>query len=345
MSCDNHETQENWIKFRDEFDKLGSGIAAGKHKNDADIAMLKGLFTEEEAKFFIATDVDFESASVISVRLGRDPQYVADKLYEMSRKGQLFRQTIDGIRKYRRLPFMHGVAELSIDRFKETPALMYSLRDFGVAGMTATNAVKDPLHRIVPINASTVADDGLLDVDNFSKILDTKTRFAVDDCICATLFTPTPCNYPSFQKRCLSFDNFADYRVENGIGEYITREEVDRMVEQCEKEGTLLCPANSGNVEVACLCCRCFCGLIAADKHFPGPANENLNNYVNQHDFDACKNKCSNLLFYCFVFHSCVCMKMRRDFLGFLPSLSPRPAAVPAVRVQGSYLLRLSLLL
>lgn len=275
-------------------DSYGMGIGKKYNTHNEATELFKVLFTEEEANVFLAMKPEFESAEQIGKRLAQDAESLEKILYEMSLKGLIFRQKIDGVRHYRQNAFAHGMAEFNIDNILNDRATAMALGAVSKGGSAkAFYEQEDPLHRCLPISADVVEGGKLLPGDDWRKIIDEKERFSVDRCVCQMMNPACTCEHGENNRlvnRCLAFDSFADYRVENGIGKYISKEEAIKLIEDCIADGITVSPANAEIVEVFCMCHAGCCGQYLAAKAFPGAAIKNVSNYFNVHDSSKCIN-------------------------------------------------------
>ena len=116
---------------------------------------------------------------------------------------------------------------------------------------------------------------------------DRHSRYAVTNCICAVqkrIEERGECEYPL--ERCISYDEWADYYVENEEGHYVDKQYILDMFKLADeyKRGLVVQVSNSVDGEFQCLCCPCCCGLVAMGKFLSGPCDEIQGNYVLEHD-------------------------------------------------------------
>jgi hypothetical protein len=98
--------------LRARLDELAVGLP--KTENKIEIRLLKRLFTEAQAEFFVQLHPLLEAPDDVANRLNRDPGEVADLMEQMAKKGLLFRKR-DGDRvRYAAVPYVVGIFEFQV---------------------------------------------------------------------------------------------------------------------------------------------------------------------------------------------------------------------------------------
>jgi len=64
----------------------------------------------------------------------------------------------------------------------------------------------------------------------------------------------------------LSFDFIARYRIDNGFGRRLTREEALEFVKAAEEEALIVSPVNAREQIAMCFCCGCSCYWVKGLK-------------------------------------------------------------------------------
>jgi hypothetical protein len=85
-------------QLRLRLDDLAVGFPGTESK--IEIRLLKQLFAEEEAEFFVQLQPLMESPADAAKRLKKDPDQVAERMEQMAKKGLLFRQRKDDRVRY-----------------------------------------------------------------------------------------------------------------------------------------------------------------------------------------------------------------------------------------------------
>jgi electron transport complex protein RnfB len=86
----------------------------------------------------------------------------------------------------------------------------------------------------------------------------------------------------------MSFDDLAEYYIENGWGKRIEENEALRLLALSEELGRVAMPDNAQDVKFVCLCCSCCCGWLKNTKMLPNPAEFLRSNYIAVRDADSC---------------------------------------------------------
>ena len=106
------------------------------------------------------------------------------------------------------------------------------------------------------------------------------------------------CRQTEVRRTCLALRSVARSALAFGSGVEVTREDALALVEQAEREGMVLQPANMQEPLFLCFCCGCCCGMLRAAKLFPRPAEYLHSNYYAVvaarlcSDCQACRSRC-----------------------------------------------------
>jgi Na+-translocating ferredoxin:NAD+ oxidoreductase subunit B len=274
-------------RLRERLDKIANGFP--KTKTGAELRVLAQLFSPEEADLCAIMSDDYEFASEIAAKAGKKSDEVAQMLDKISKRGLIYRIRQDGELKYRLVPFMVGILEFNVYNINPTLGINIGMMMEGGYFKTIYSK-KTPHLRSIPIKSEIVAKDKIMPYDDAVTIISTRDRISISECACRLLGREmgNPCIHP--MDTCFQFNDWADYYVENGLGKYISKEEALEKLARNEEEGLVNQVANSKEPELLCSCCSCHCGLFDSLKKFPGPAFDNITNYVCQWDANACNN-------------------------------------------------------
>ncbi len=274
-------------KLREKLDTLANGFPETKTR--AELRVLAELFSREEAKLCLAFGDDYESAAQIAAKTGKASEDVRQRLERMSKRGLIYRIRRNDEAKYRLVPFIVGILEFQINNM--TPTLGVNIGMMMQGGYSKTIFGKKLPHlRSIPINAEIVPKDKIMPFDDAEAIIKSRDRISICDCLCRTLAERMGdiCKYP--KDTCFQFNDWAEYYVENGLAQYITKEDAMEKLRRNEKLGLVNQVANSRDPEFMCSCCSCHCQVLANMWKYPGPAQDNLTNYICEWDADACTN-------------------------------------------------------
>jgi electron transport complex protein RnfB len=272
-------------RLRARLDDLAVGYPETESK--VEIRLLKRLFTEKEAEFFVHLHPLLEAPADVAKRLNRDPDEVADLMEQMAKKGLLFRKRKGNGVRYAAVPYVVGIFEFQVGSMDEAFA-----RDneqyFEQVFLQASQSYKTPVLRTIPINREIVAEWPIAPFEDVLKIIDNQEKIAIAPCVCRTQrgLAGHDCDKP--KDNCFSFGSHAEYYVENGMGRYITKEEAKKILIKNEEAGLVMQPFNSQKVGGMCSCCGDCCGVLRSLKKQPNPAEAVQSNYYARVDEALC---------------------------------------------------------
>jgi NAD-dependent dihydropyrimidine dehydrogenase PreA subunit len=272
-------------RLRARLDELAVGLPETEDK--IEIKILKRLFSETEAEFFVQLHPLLEAPADVANRLERDPAEVAELMEQMAKKGLLFRKRDgEGVR-YAAVPYVVGIFEFQV-RTMDTEFARDNEQYFEEAFLANAQSFKTPVLRTVPINRQIVAEWPVAPYEDVLQIIDGHEKIAITPCVCRTQtkLAGHDCEKP--HNNCFSFGSHADYYVENGLGHYISKDEARQIVIQSEAAGLVMQPFNSQKVGGMCSCCGDCCGMLRSLKKQPNPAEAVQSNYYARVDEELC---------------------------------------------------------
>lgn len=265
-------------QLQEKLDTLGGGFpASGVGDEGPDINFLKRFYSEEDAWYILRMVNEYQTAHQFATANGIDPDVAAEKLYDISKRGLIYRQTIDGVVNYRLIPMVHGTYEF-LWPYYEKGWLddYYKMMDTGRFNTDKTT----PMFRQIPVCKEVLSPGTkLLPFDDLEAILDKHTSFSVAACACRLNRKARElpvCDHEI--ETCINLGGFADYSVENGFARRISREEVMELLQRGVEEGRVISAMDSQEVEVICSCCKCCCGPVMGKTFIPNLTK--WNNYV-----------------------------------------------------------------
>jgi Na+-translocating ferredoxin:NAD+ oxidoreductase RNF subunit RnfB len=149
-----------------------------------------------------------------------------------------------------------------------------------------------PQMRTIPVNRSIeVEPNRVATFDQVEGIVaSAQGPFVVIPCICRErkALHGEPCQKTTRRETCLGFNEMAAMILARGHGREVDREEVLDILEESQKEGLVLQPANTRSPDFICSCCGCCCGMLNMQKMLPHPAEFWARRFMAYVDHDAC---------------------------------------------------------
>ncbi len=240
-------------------------------ESGVELRVLKKIFTPDEAEMFMKLAPRPESAAEIAARIGVAPAELEQKLYEMSKKGLIFRAGRDGNYKYMATAFLVGIIEFQMNCL--TPELLKEWDEFEPLLYKSTwlkGTTRDL--RTIPIEEAVASDAQVMPYESIEETIRCAKYIAISDCMCRRItdIQKKPCSHP--MEVCFHFGSGTHYFVENGLGRYISREEAMAIVKKGKESGLVCQVSASQETNAMCMCCACCCGPLRAVKACAKPA-------------------------------------------------------------------------
>jgi len=274
-----------YTKLRERLDTYSFGFPATR--SGVEITLLKKLFSESDAEFFLNLSQKLENAEDISARLKLPVEQVKNTLENLSGRGLIFRQDSEGNTRYGAIPFMHGIAEFQIKKLdKELSLLLDSYFKEGFNKNIADNA--ELFLRVIPVQKYINIEHHIASYNDVSSILDKVDVIAVTECFCRKQkkFLGAGCSRPS--ETCFMFGSMAQYYIDNKIGRKVDKDEALKIVAEAQKYGLVTQPSTSQNPAGMCNCCGDCCAVLGAIKKYPEPAEIVFSNHFSSIERDKC---------------------------------------------------------
>ena len=272
-------------RLRSRLDDMAAGFPETESK--IEIRLLKHLFTEEEAEFFMLLHPLLESPEGVAERLKRDPDEVAELMERMAKKGLLFRQRKEGRARYAAVPWVVGIFEFQVNSLDKDLARDHE-EYMEEAFLQNLQSNRTPVMRSIPINRQIVADWPIAPYEDVLQIIENQEKILITNCICRTQTTLAGGDCDKPMESCFMFGSHADYYAENGMGRFITKEEARQIILKNEEAGLVMQPFNSQKEGGMCSCCGDCCGMLRSLKIQPVPAAAVKSNYFARVDEEAC---------------------------------------------------------
>lgn len=274
-----------YTKLRERLDTYSFGFP--ETQSGVEITLLKKLFTESDADFFMNLSLKLESPGDIAARLNVTAENINERLEVMSRKGLIFRQESDGKIRYGAIPFMHGIAEFQIKRIdKELSTLLQQYFNEGFNKNIADNA--DLFLRVIPVQKYVNIEHHIASYNDVSAILDKVDVIAVTDCLCRKQkkIMDAGCTRPS--ETCFMFGSMAQYYIDTDLGRRVSKDQALKIVAEAQKSGLVTQPSTSQNPAGMCNCCGDCCAILGAIKKYPNPGEIVFSNHYSSINVEKC---------------------------------------------------------
>lgn len=273
----NHPAPDPYTLLQQHLDRQPVGFPATA--SGAEIRILKHIFTPDQA--LIAACLSHRPEPLEDVH-GRACHLVPSlqdlqvQLTSMVQKGGIELHQAHGRTLYCNAPLVVGMYELQVDRL--TPEFIQDFKiysgdkRFGLAFL----GTRLPQMRTIPIQKSIQPQTPVSPFDGIHDLLENaEGPFVILDCICRkkNVLQGGACKKTQRQETCLALGPIAGSVLGMGVGREISRTEARAIMDENQKEGLVLQPANAKNPDFICSCCSCCCGMLSIQRSLPVPVN------------------------------------------------------------------------
>lgn len=266
-------------------DTLPNGFPASE--DGLEIKILKLIFSPEDADLFCDLRLTFETPEQIAQRTGRPLEGLAEHLFEMMEKGQIFGIDFGTVWTYRLAPWVLGIFEYQLHHLTTEKAKFFKAYQDLFSEQFFTSEV--PLMNIIPVEEEVNSNEASLPFEQVSAIIDNGKSFGIHDCICKKEheLLGAPCDRPTAV--CMAIAPVENVFKGDGVfkSQPITKQEARDLLKQCEENGLVHMTSNieHGHFFI-CNCCGCCCGVLDAVKKYGARAVNSY--YYAAIDPDAC---------------------------------------------------------
>ena len=109
--------KDTYERLRERLDEMATGYPATQSR--VEIKILKRLFTEEEAEFFLLFPLSLKTSEYIAKRLSRDPGETATLMERMAKRGLIFKQRKNKTIRYAPVPYIIGIFEFQVNNLSK----------------------------------------------------------------------------------------------------------------------------------------------------------------------------------------------------------------------------------
>jgi len=278
-------TENIYRQLQERLDQYSMGFPAAE--SVIEIKILRYLFSEDNARMFLALTHNLATASSIAKDLNRPATEVASQLEEMTDKGLVFRVKKGVNPKYAAIPFVHGLFEFQVKNIEPELAKMVE-EYFEEAFDKAMLENAQYFLRTIPVNQSVEVTHQVATYDDAIEILKTKPSIVVTDCICRKRKKVLNEGCGKTLEACFMFGSMGQYYLDKDMGREVSLEEATTILENCRDAGLVTQPATSQNPSGMCNCCGDCCGVLKALNKHPKPAEMVFSNHLARVDSDEC---------------------------------------------------------
>lgn len=293
-----------YVALRNRLNRMSEGLANDPLENSYEQIMR--LWTPEEAelevmcpnqKWFTAFDV------VKNYRAkGKDitVEEAHDQLENLVAKRNIVGVTRAGERWYFLLAWVDGVWETHIP---ETDDITFVQGGINGADL-GTGSIYPVLH-VCPVDASVVEGGKIDPYRDWRLIVDANESFGIGECICRKAartrgdaemdgfhrdHTWNGEDGDGFIKTCMVFGQYADFFIDQGLAERVTKEEMISNIETAIEDGFVPEMYWAQHPEIACMCRSDMCDCLTSYRRVDGNTSNfpKVSGYVLNYDKDAC---------------------------------------------------------
>lgn len=268
------------------------------------LALISHLFSPEEAgvakhlSYYIPVPV-----KTVARRAKEPVEKVKVLLDAMADKRVIFRSKKQ---RYAILPLIPGMFEYLLMGGEDSPwhreygRLINALYATGYTRRYSTTP--SPLIRNIPLQQAIEHKSMRVDADLVEKMIQAHEHLAVlKVCQCrqSRAFEGRSCSRSEPDDGCLVFGTLAESVVEQGMGRFVTRAEMDEIVKDRWEKNLVFMTANlsPSSSNAICTCCDCCCHYIESINHFNGRVSLAEPHYLALMDEEFCTNcgKCAKV--------------------------------------------------
>lgn len=287
---------------KDLYRKLGKkidGLTARTPWNDTLFAILKELYTPEEAEVAVRMPYGLSTLAKIQSLTTRDPAEVERLIDSLCEKGLVMDVWAGGKYYYTLSPLIIGIFEFTMMRtrgelnYKEWGRLFYEYLQDGTTYFQANWGKGQTVSSLRTLPHEETIDDAhveILDYDKASAIVDQSKTMAIGMCSCRhekMHAGAKECDIPL--EKCASFGGGAKMLVRHGLAREVSREEMRDNLAHSREHGLVFCADNvHKNVSFICNCCGCCCNVLLGISRFGYPNTVVSSSYCARVSADEC---------------------------------------------------------
>ncbi|MDF1539086.1 MAG: 4Fe-4S binding protein [Candidatus Thorarchaeota archaeon] len=275
-----------WERLAAVLDKIPNSYT---HVDDnSHIAILKWIFTEEEADLASRMKLRGETVEEMAERLEEDLGHLGSLLEPMAKKGQIRAWTSSTGRRYCLMPFAVGIWEEQVGRVDEEFAQL--AEDYFQKGKGAGLFDTEPaIMRVIPVNKTINSELEIKPYQIAENMINESKSWGVRECICKKQqgLLGNPCSYP--ETVCIVLGKNENSLDEDEQTMKLSKEETLEKLREAEEAGLVHCTMNmkKGHYYI-CNCCTCCCQVLRGVSEAGQPHAYVKSDYIIEVDGDLC---------------------------------------------------------
>ena len=288
---------------KDVYRQLGrkiDGLTLRAPWNDTLFAILKALYSEEEAELVIKMPYSMASLSKLE-RVTRIERSKLSRLLDgLCKKGLVIDVHIGGKYRYMPSPMVVGIFEFTMMRrgadlnFREWARLFdtYLHGDDSFLKANFSHGEQVSIMRALPYEGSVKPSEyvEVLDYEKATAIVEEAKRFSVGLCSCRhekLHLDQKSCDVPL--EKCAAYDYAADFLIRNDLAREVSKTEMLENVAQSREMGLVLSADNvKQRVSFTCHCCGCCCNVLLGITRSGLTHTLVTSSFIAQTDRDTC---------------------------------------------------------
>jgi len=237
-------------------------LAAAVGASDSKIipAIFEALTDENEARLLLAAAPPATVAE-LSEKTGMEAEEIEKMIDPLFRKGLLFKsKKPDAIRYYRprHLLQLHDATGVSVDIPQKVLDLWkeHTRTEWIDYVKKIEKTLPRPVLRVIPVDVSVEPSSQVLAFEDLKELVDEAKNLAVTRCSCRAIDGDCGLSIDV----CIQVDKAADYAIERGSGQKLTKQETMELLKKCAEEGLVHVADNRRSLGlVICNCCGDCC--------------------------------------------------------------------------------------
>jgi len=258
------------------------------------LEILRMLFTPEEAAFAVHLSFRPKPADDIAQKAGLSVDEAASLCEQLANKYVILSRIHHGNKAYALLPLVPGIFEypfmgrkhLDID-FDRLGHLWEQYYDNGHG--QELHGSRTNMHRVLPVRKAIPSAINVLPFEEVSNYIDKAECISLTHCACR--LAAKKCDNPT--EVCIGLGDGARFLVEQEMARFVTKEEVLKILQECEDLGLVHITTNTADrILLICNCCTCCCNALGAATRLKDTVSHPISNFyasVNPDDCNACR--------------------------------------------------------